>query len=151
MSKIDKSESNLYPISKGANVLKTGAVYINNCNYRVEPKDGRKPYVSHIKLCIGKVCAEDTSRFYANDNYKRKYLSGTSEENDSSSTKAADNLSKSKSTRYKLNKAKIVKETKISLAKKAVTSGKLSAEEISELFDLPLSDILELADVKSDS
>lgn len=150
MAKIDKSENNLYPIPKGANVLKTGAVYINNCNYRVEPKDGRKPYVSHIKLCIGKVCAEDTSRFYANDNYKRKYLSGTSEKNDSSSTKKSDNLSKSKSTSYKLNREKIIKETKISLAEKAVRSGELSAEKISELFDLPLADVMELAGVKAD-
>ena len=74
MAKIDKSESNLYSIPKGANILKTGAVYINDKNYRVEPTDGRKPYVSHIKLCIGKVSEEDRSKFYANDNYKKKYL-----------------------------------------------------------------------------
>lgn len=74
MSKIDKSKSNLYSIPKGANVLKTGAVYINDKNYKVEPKDGRKPYVSHVKLCIGKVSEDDRSMFYANDNYKKKYL-----------------------------------------------------------------------------
>ncbi len=74
MAKIDKSESNLYPIPKGANVLKTGAVYINDKNYKVEPKDGRKPYVSHIKLCIGKVSETDKTKFYANDNYRKKYL-----------------------------------------------------------------------------
>lgn len=74
MAKIDKSESNLYSIPKGANVLKTGAVYINDKNYRVEPKDGRKPYVSHIKLCIGKVSEKDKTKFYANDNYKKKFL-----------------------------------------------------------------------------
>ncbi len=74
MAKIDKSESNLYPLPKGANVLKTGAVYINDRNYKVEPSDGRKPYVSHIKLCIGKVSEDDRSMFYANDNYKKKFL-----------------------------------------------------------------------------
>ncbi len=74
MAKIDKSESNLYSIPKGANVLKTGAVYINDKNYRVEPKDDRKPYVSHIKLCIGKVSEKDKTKFYANDNYKKKFL-----------------------------------------------------------------------------
>ena len=74
MAKIDKSESNLYSIPKGANVLKTGAVYINDKNYKIEPKDGRKPYVSHIKLCIGKVSETDKTKFYANDNYRKKYL-----------------------------------------------------------------------------
>lgn len=77
MAKIDKSESNLYPIPKGANVLKTGAVYINDKNYKVEPKDGRKPYVSHVKLCIGKVSETDKTKFYANDNYRKKYLKET--------------------------------------------------------------------------
>ncbi len=64
----------LYSIPKGANVLKTGAVYINDRNYKVEPKDGRKPYVSHVKLCIGKVSGKDKTKFYANGNYRRKYL-----------------------------------------------------------------------------
>ncbi len=77
MAKIDRSESNLYPIPKGANVLKSGAVYINDRNYRVEPTDGRKPYVSHVKLCIGKVSEKDKSMFYANDNYKKKFLKET--------------------------------------------------------------------------
>ncbi len=49
MATLEKSESNLYSIPKGANVFKTGAVYINDKNYRVEPKDGRKPHVSHIE------------------------------------------------------------------------------------------------------
>jgi len=74
MAKIDKSESNLYSIPKGANVLKTGAVYINDRNYKVEPKDGRKPYVSHVKLCIGKISEKDKTKFYANANYRKKYL-----------------------------------------------------------------------------
>ena len=39
MSKIDKSESNLYSIPKRANVLKAGAVYINDENYGVEPTE----------------------------------------------------------------------------------------------------------------
>ena len=32
MAKIDKSESNIYDIPKGANVVKGGAVYINASN-----------------------------------------------------------------------------------------------------------------------
>lgn len=77
MAKIDKSDSNLYPIPKGANVLKSGAVYINDRNYKVEPTDGRKPYVSHVKLCIGKVSEKEKGKFYANDNYKKKFLKET--------------------------------------------------------------------------
>lgn len=74
MAKIDKSESNIYDIPKGANVVKGGAVYINASNYRVVPTDGRKPFVSHTKLCIGKVVEGKKGKFYANDNYKRKFL-----------------------------------------------------------------------------
>lgn len=74
MSKIVMSESNIHRIPKGANVLKTGAVYINEANYTVFPTNGRKPYVSHKKLCIGKVCNEKSGYFYANDNYKAKCL-----------------------------------------------------------------------------
>ncbi len=50
MAKIDKNESNIYDIPKGANVVKGGAVYINVSNYRVVPTDGRKPFVSHKKF-----------------------------------------------------------------------------------------------------
>jgi hypothetical protein len=74
MARIDKSESNIYNLPKGANVLKSGAVYINDHNYTVEAKEGKKAYVSHVKLCIGKICENDRTKFYANDNYKRKFL-----------------------------------------------------------------------------
>ncbi len=77
MAKIDKSESNIYDIPKGANIVRNGAVYINDSNYRVVPTDGRKPFVSHKKLCIGKVVEGQKRKFYANDNYKRKFLKGT--------------------------------------------------------------------------
>ena len=74
MAKIDKKESNIYDIPKGANVVKGGAVYINVSNYRVVPTDGRKPFVSHKKLCIGKAVEGQKGKFYANDNYRRKFL-----------------------------------------------------------------------------
>ena len=69
-----KTESNIYDIPKGANVVKSGAVYINDSNYRIVPTDGRKPFVSHRKLCIGKVVEGKKGKFYANDNYRRKFL-----------------------------------------------------------------------------
>ena len=80
MAKIDKSESNIYDLPKGANVLKkTGAVYINDHNYTVEAKEGKKAYTSHVKLCIGKICENDRKKFYANDNYKKKFLTDSDE------------------------------------------------------------------------
>ena len=74
MAKIDRSESNRHKLPKGANILKTGAVYINDSTYKVVPNDGRKPYVSHKKLCIGKVCDDDRTMFYPNDAYRKRVL-----------------------------------------------------------------------------
>ena len=42
MAKINRVDANIFDIPAGANTTKTGAVYINNGNYRIEPTDGRK-------------------------------------------------------------------------------------------------------------
>ncbi len=53
MAKINRVDANIFDIPAGANTTKTGAVYINNGNYRIEPTDGRKAFTSHVKICIG--------------------------------------------------------------------------------------------------
>ena len=42
MAKINRVDASFFDIPAGANTTKTGAVYINNGNYRIEPTDGRK-------------------------------------------------------------------------------------------------------------
>ena len=75
--RIRRESDNLFAIPKGANITKTHAVYINSSNYRVEPKDGRKAYTSHKKICIGVAClnADGTpsDKMYGNDSYYRLF------------------------------------------------------------------------------
>lgn len=75
--RIRRESDNLFAIPKGANVTKTNAVYVNVGNYRIEPGDGRKPYTSHKKLCIGVVYlnSDGTSSgmMYGNDNYYQHF------------------------------------------------------------------------------
>ena len=52
MAKTDRSESNRHKLPKGANILKTGAVYINDSIKRIVPVYGRRPYVSHRKSSL---------------------------------------------------------------------------------------------------
>ena len=77
MAKIKISDTNLFDLPHGATVRKNNSVYINSSSYRVIPTDGRKPYTSHKKICIGKIKKDDngnnTSLLYANENYYRIY------------------------------------------------------------------------------
>ena len=77
MAKINRVESNIFDIPAGANTTKTGAVYINNGNYRIEPTDGRKAFTSHVKICIGVTVNSSQyghhNRMYGNDNYYRLF------------------------------------------------------------------------------
>lgn len=74
MSKIRRTEDNIFDIPTGANTVKTGAVYINGSNYRVEPSDGRNAYTSHKKICIGVVVKASGKKMYGNDNYYRLFM-----------------------------------------------------------------------------
>lgn len=78
MARINRVDTNIFDIPVGANTTKTGAVYINNGNYRIEPTDGRKAFTSHVKICIGvTVNSSQTghhNRMYANDNYYRLFI-----------------------------------------------------------------------------
>ena len=69
MAKIQRTEDNIFDIPAGANIVKSGAVYINGSNYRVEPKDGRKAYTSHKKICIGVIVDDKKVRMYGNSSY----------------------------------------------------------------------------------
>lgn len=73
-----REDDNIYIMPTGSNVVKSGAVYMNSTSYRVEPKDGRKPYTSHKKICIGVVYVDAhgkrTNKMYANANYYRMFL-----------------------------------------------------------------------------
>ena len=74
MSKIRRTEDNIFDIPAGANTVKTGAVYINGSNYRIEPGDGRSAYTSHKKICIGVVVKAAGKKMYGNDNYYRLFM-----------------------------------------------------------------------------
>ncbi len=74
MAQIDRSENHRHKLPKGANILKTGAVYINDSSKMIVPEDRRKPCVSHKKLCIGKVRDDDRTMFYSNDTYRKRIL-----------------------------------------------------------------------------
>lgn len=75
MPRIKRSEDNIFDIPVGANVTKTGAVYINADNYRIEPNDGRKAYTSHRKVCIGTVAdlPDRKKQMYGNARYYQLY------------------------------------------------------------------------------
>ena len=76
MAKIRRTEDNIFDLPVGANVVKSGAVYINSGNYRVEPGDGRKAYTSHKKVCIGvAVLVGKKTRMYGNNNYYQLFKS----------------------------------------------------------------------------
>ena len=73
LSKIKRTQDNLYPLPKGSVVRTNGSVYFNASNERAISKNGGKTYTSHKKVCIGSVTGiSDSSSegmFYANSNY----------------------------------------------------------------------------------
>lgn len=74
MPKILKTEANLFPLPKGATVVKsTNRVYVNEGNYRAVSQKTGKGYTSHKKVCIGLVRLDSsgvaTMELYANNKY----------------------------------------------------------------------------------
>ncbi len=74
MPRILKTEANLFPLPKGATVVKaTNRVYVNAGNYRAVSQKTGKGYTSHSKVCIGLVRLDSsgvaTMELYANNKY----------------------------------------------------------------------------------
>ena len=74
MPRILKTEENLFPLPKGATVVKaTNRVYVNAGNYRAVSQKTGKGYTSHSKVCIGLVRLDSsgvaTMELYANSKY----------------------------------------------------------------------------------
>ena len=74
MPRIQKTEANLFPLPKGATVVKaTNRVYVNVGNYRAVSQKTGKGYTSHSKVCIGLIrldrSGDPTTELYANSKY----------------------------------------------------------------------------------
>jgi len=67
MAKIDKSESNIFPIPKGATIDKRNYVYVNTNSYTARAKGDNHTYSKHDKKCIG--VSIDGKTMYANNAY----------------------------------------------------------------------------------
>ncbi len=80
MPRILKTEANLFPVPKGAVVVKsTSRVYVNTGNYRAISQKTGKGYTSHSKACIGLVRLDSdgnaTMELYANRKYFQLFKS----------------------------------------------------------------------------
>ena len=78
MPRIQKTEANLFPLPKGATVVKaTNRVYVNVGNYRAVSQKTGKGYTSHSKVCIGLIRLDSsgapTTELYANSKYFQIY------------------------------------------------------------------------------
>ena len=77
MSRIPRTDDNLFKLPEGAIITKKGSVYITESNFWV-PKDNGKGYTGHERLCIGVIRldanGEKTNQMYANANFYRRFF-----------------------------------------------------------------------------
>ena len=81
MSKIDRSENNIFPWPKGAYIRNKSYVYINTSNRYISPsekkKEGTRGYTGHTSVCIGVTIDPSNpsiKQFYANPAYCAKLV-----------------------------------------------------------------------------
>ena len=81
MSKIDRSENNIFPWPKGAYIRNKSYVYINTSNRYISPsekkKEGTRGYTGHTSVCIGVTIDPSNpsiKQFYANPAYRAKLV-----------------------------------------------------------------------------
>ena len=82
MSKIDRSENNIFPWPKGAYIRNNKSyVYINTSNRYISPsekkKEGTRGYTGHTSVCIGVTIDPSNpsiKQFYANPAYRAKLV-----------------------------------------------------------------------------
>lgn len=69
MSKIDRSNTNVYDVPKGATIRSNGYVYVNTSNFWITSDDGKLRYPSHEKKCIGIIKDREHGKMYPNSSY----------------------------------------------------------------------------------
>lgn len=81
MAKIERSDSNLFPMPKGAYIRNKVYVYVNTSNKYVPSSEkiskSGKGYTGHDSICIGVICDKEhpeIRKFYANANYHSQFL-----------------------------------------------------------------------------